>query len=123
MVSPFDAMRKQLEKMYNSRCAIINYTEKVDEYGTTTYTPVIIAKEQPCKLSYNSANNATQTKTVDNVEQTITLIMSPTLDVKEGSDVTVTLYNGTILEFVSSGIPKRYRSHQEISLISKEVYG
>ena len=49
--------------------------------------------------------------------------MSPTLDVKEGSDVTVTLYNGTILEFVSSGIPKRYRSHQEISLISKEVYG
>lgn len=123
MGNPFDVMRKQLEKMYDSRCAIINYTEKVDEYGTTTYTSVIIAKEQPCKLSYNSANNATQTKTVDNVEQTITLIMSPTLDVKEGSDVTVTLYNGTILEFVSSGIPKRYRSHQEISLISKEVYG
>ena len=71
MVSPFDAMRKQLDKMYDSKCTIINYIEKNDEYGTTTHTPVTVAKEQPCKLSYTNSNNATQTKTVDNVEQTI----------------------------------------------------
>ena len=43
MVSPFDAMRKHLEKMYDSKCTIINYIEKVDEYGTTTHTPVTVA--------------------------------------------------------------------------------
>lgn len=46
MVSPFDAMRKHLEKMYDSKCTIINYIEKVDEYGTTTHTPVTVAKER-----------------------------------------------------------------------------
>lgn len=123
MGNPFDVMRKQLERMYDSKCTIINYIEKVDEYGTTTHTPITVAKEQPCKLSYSNSNNATQTKTVDNVEQTITLIISPLIDIKSGSDIAVTTYDGVTTDFVASGIPKKYRSHQEISLISKEMYG
>lgn len=116
-------MRKHVEKMYDSKCTIINYIEKVDKYGTTTHNPITVAKEQPCKLSYNNSNNAVQSQTVNNVEQTITLIISPLIDIKSGSDITVTTYEGTTTDFVASGIPKKYRSHQEISLISKEVYG
>ena len=123
MGNPFDVMRKHLEKMYDSKCTIINYEEKVDEYSTTTHAPVTVAKEQPCKLSYGSSDNAIQTKTVDNTEQTITLITSPLIDVKTGSDIAVTTSDGVTTDFVASGIPKKYRSHQEISLISKEMYG
>lgn len=123
MSNPFDIMRKHIEKMYDSKCTIINYVEKVDKYGTTTHNPITVAKEQPCKLSYNNSNNAVQSQTVNNVEQTITLIISPLIDIKSGSDITVTTYEGTTTDFVASGIPKKYRSHQEISLTSKEVYG
>lgn len=117
----YDFMRTAVERLYTGRCNVINYREVDDEYGTTTHKSITVAENQPCRLSYNNSPNGTQTDRTDNITQTIKLFISPDINIRAGSDITV-VQNGVEAEFVASGIPKKYSSHQEIELISKEEY-
>lgn len=123
MVDVFkDRLGKTIQKLWTSRCDIINYTCSTDDNGITVTEKTVIAKDVPCRISYNTDNAGVQTSTTDNISQQIKIFISCDIEIKPGSEIIVTSKNGTVKHYISSGTPAEYTSHQEIVLVDKEVY-
>ena len=117
-----DKLSKAVERLWTSKCIIINYTSNEDENGITTTNKEVIARNVPCRVSYSSDNAGTQSNTTNNISQRIKLFINSSVDIKPGSEITVTAADGTIKEYISAGIPAVYTAHQEIVLVDKEEY-
>lgn len=117
-----DRLSKSIQKLWTSRCNIINYLDKTDENSVTTTVKTVVAENVPCRISYSSDNSGVQTNTTDNISQQIKLFISCDIEVKPGSEIIVTSKNGTVKHYISSGTPAEYTAHQEIMLVDKEVY-
>lgn len=76
---------------------------------------IAVLSNQPCRLSYSSYGTANQTDTVSNIEQTIKLFIAPEIKITSGSKLRIT-QNGVTTDYISSGVPALYETHQEISL-------
>lgn len=116
-----DKLSKTIQKLFTSRCNIINYVNNVDKNGITTTSKMIIAENVSCRVSYSSDTHGMQTNTTDNISQEIKLFITSDIKIKPGSEITVT-QNGTTRIYVSSGVPAVYTVHQEIPLVDKEEY-
>lgn len=117
-----DRLANAVERLWTSKCIIINYTSNEDENGITTTNKEVIARNVPCRVSYSSDNAGTQSNTTNNISQQIKLFINSNIDIKPGSEITVTAADGTIKEYISSGITAKYTAHQEVTLINKEEY-
>ncbi len=117
-----DKLSKTIQKLWTSRCDIINYTSTTDDNGITATAKTVIAENVPCRISYNTDNAGVQTNTTDNISQQIKLFISCDIKVKPGSEIIVTSKNGTVKHYISSGTPAEYTAHQEIVLVDKDVY-
>lgn len=117
-----DKLGKTIQKLFTSRCNIINYVNNVDKNGVTATVKTVVAENVPCRISYSSDNSGVQTNTTDNISQQIKLFISCDIKVKPGSEIIVTSKNGTIKHYISSGTPAEYTAHQEIVLVDKDVY-
>ncbi|MCM0744899.1 hypothetical protein NB459_06105 [Clostridioides difficile] len=108
--------KKCLERLYRDKCTIIEYQPIKDPITKRTNNKeVIVLENQPCKLSYKNIASATDGK-VAKLEQTIKLFISPNISVKAGSKLIITNQNNVTKEYVRSGEPAIYPSHQEIVL-------
>jgi hypothetical protein len=76
---------------------------------------IAVLSNQPCRLSYSSSGTANQTDTVSNIEQTIKLFIAPEIKIAPGSKLRIT-QNGVTTDYISSGVPAVYETHQEVSL-------
>lgn len=107
--------RKAIESMYKHTCTITEHQKFTKENKSTGFKDVVVLENQPCRLSYNSVNNANQTETASPIMQTIKLFIAPEIRVKPGSKLTIT-HNGVTTEYKNSGEPAIYDTHQQIVL-------
>lgn len=110
------AVRASIESLYEDRCTIYELAATQNpETKITSQAEQMIATDQPCRLSYQKLSVAQESPPGAVIEQTIKLFLAPEITVKPGSKIAVTR-NGSIMQFVSSGMPAVYLTHQEILL-------
>jgi hypothetical protein len=113
------AVRTSIESLYEDRCTIYELASIQDpETKITNQTEQEVATDQPCRLSFQKLSAALDSPPGAVVGQTIKLFLSPDITVKPGSKIAVTR-NGSIMQFISSGLPAVYSTHQEILLQAK----
>ncbi len=120
MVSAYQAAqaaaRKAIEEAY-SGMATVTERKKIRDERTkiTKEVPVIVLEDQPCKLSYETLQAASDSGLVSAVTQVTKLFISPDVSIREGSKITV-VQNGVTDDYAFSGIPAVFPTHQEIVL-------
>ena len=116
MVDAWKKARKAIESRYKGLCDILEKRKVKDEVTkATVLKDIVVLSNQPCRLSYSSSGTANQTDTVSNIEQTIKLFIAPEIKIAPGSKLRIT-QNGVTINYISSGVPAVYETHQEISL-------
>lgn len=102
-------IRKAIEKTYTGVCTITEQ-EKIKKLNKSTAFKEVIAFENlPCKLSFSL------TKRGAVISQAVKIFISPDITVKNGSIVKITQNNVTT-EYINSGEPAYFATHQEIGL-------
>lgn len=111
--------RELIEQLYTDTCTIVNYESK--KVGSATkMIETTVCKNQPCRISFSEkVGTSDQTTSADVSEEETKLFISPDIEVKEGSKVTV-MRGSRTFTYKASGQPAYYRTHQEIRLL-KEV--
>lgn len=110
------AARRAQEAAYEGKCTIIEFCNVGNEKtGLSEEEEVIVTENQPCRLSFEKLDVASQTETAAAVSQVVKLFLAPEANVKAGSKVVVK-QNGVTGEYSASGIPAVYSTHQEIVL-------
>lgn len=109
--------RKAIESLYVGSCTVIERKSVKDPVTHVTEhdKEVVIYESRPCKLSFDRITSTNQTETVGIVTQSTKLFIAPELDIKAGSKIVVT-QRGRTTEYIRSGEPAIYSSHQEIEL-------
>lgn len=107
--------RLVIESMYEDVCNVYEYAS-VKDPGTniTKHKEVLAVANQKCRLSYKAISSAVG-GTVATISQSIKLFISPDIEIKPNSKISIT-HCGRTLEFSESGLPAIYESHQEIIL-------
>ncbi len=108
--------RKAIESKYIGKCTITELQSAKDPVTKiTSKVPVAVLENRPCRLSFSNTKTTKESDGVATVALTPKLFISPNIEVKAGSKITV-VQNGKTQEFGKSGIPAIYSSHQEIQL-------
>lgn len=110
-----NAYRKAIEKTYTDTCTVTEYEKYKKANKTNGFRERNMYENVSCRLSFKTVNSASGTGTVTKIGQIITLFISPDIDIKAGSKITVT-HDGRTTEYKRSGFPAVYRTHQEIPL-------
>lgn len=126
MVSVIDKARRQakkaLEMLYEDTCIISSYGKRTDsKTHLTSSEPVMICKDQPCKLSFENQPASSESRTVDTTSQSIRLFLPPDIVVQAGCEISV-MHKGVTTAYKNSGKPAIYTTHQEINLELKAVH-
>ena len=109
------AIRKAIESQYIGTCTITEHQKVKKENKSTGFEDVVVLENQPCKLSYEKVTNTNQTETAAGLIQTAKLFISPEIQIKPGSKLTIN-QNGITTDYKNSGEPAIYQTHQEIVL-------
>ena len=110
------AARKAIESRYKGLCTILEKKKEKDETTkATALRDIAVLSDQYCRLSYSSSGVASQTDTVSNIEQNIKLFIAPEIKIVPGSKLRITQNNVTT-DYISSGVPVVYETHQEVCL-------
>ena len=104
-------VRKAFETMYDSICTVVVHEEYEKENGSTGFREVAVLENEPCHLKYSTISDATQGDAVTTVSQEIRLFVTPDVEIKAGSKITVNSVN-----YTHSGVVAKYATHQEIVL-------
>lgn len=109
--------RKALELMYEDSLTVTEYVSKKNE-KTKLMEPqeVIVLEGEPCKLSYEKITSASQSDTTASITRVTKLFLSPEIEIKAGSKITVTTKAGVVQNYKNSGVSAVYPTHQEIVL-------
>lgn len=108
-------VRKAIESLYTGRCTVSEYKEIKDkETGISKPNEIITLKDIPCRLSFKTVS-AADLDYGNALSQEVKLFVSPDIDIKDGSKITVT-QNGVTTDYTNSGKPAVYSNHKEIIL-------
>ncbi len=110
------AHRKAIEQLYEDTCTIYEYKSIKDETTKlTSKNEVAVLENQPCKLSFESLDTASNSGNAAEKKISVKLFISPDVTIKAGSKIVVT-HMGEITAYCSSGEPGKFATHQEIEL-------
>jgi len=114
-----NARERAIKSLWKGRADIfVQQDSGVDpDTGRTEQTEVAAAVNEPCRVSFGTANTAPaleNTRGASPLVQEITLFID--FDVPPGSHVVVA-QNGVTAEYGASGVPKVYTFHREIALV------
>lgn len=116
MVDAWKQARKAIESRYKGFCDILKKRKVKDEVTkATVLRDTAVLSNQPCRLSYGSSGTANQTDTISNIKQTIKVFIAPEIKIAPGSKLRIT-QNGITTDYISSGVPAAYETHQEVCL-------
>lgn len=108
--------RKVIESQYDSKCDVFEKKKTKDmKTKIITFKEIQVYKKQKCRVSFEDIYVAEETDTKTNVSVKTKLFISPDIKINPGSKVVVTK-KGKSTEYISSGIPAIYDTHQEIIL-------
>lgn len=120
MAINYSRHRRTLEKMYEDTCTISRYEEVKDPVtGETILQPRPVYENQSCRISQKALASNGQTETQNSISYQIKLFIAPELDIRQGDEVSVT--RAGVTDQYQAGEPFRYRSHQEVILLRKDV--
>jgi hypothetical protein len=83
--------------------------------GRTEQVERVSVQDAPCRVSHNKVKSTDPESEAAQIAQTVTLYIDPSVDIPEGSKITVT-QNGVIRDYERSGKPAVYTNHQEVPL-------
>lgn len=108
-------IRQLIEKTYIGKCTISEYKKVPVGDGSTEFQETIVLENQPCRLSFSSSpsTNGNSDNTAQSVIQITKIFISPEINLKSGSKLTVT-QNGITKAYKNSGEPAIHATHQEI---------
>ena len=116
------AARKAIEATYFGTLKVTEMQQVTDERSKLTKDEeMVVLKNQPCKLSFETLKAAVQTDSAATITQVTKLFVSPDISIKAGSKITVSQDNVTT-DYTCSGVPAVYPTHQEIILELFEEY-
>lgn len=104
-----------VEDMILAYCTVTEYWEYQKTNMATGHHEVQVLTGQPCRLSFGTVPAAEQTDTGAALQQTVKLFISPKVEIKPGSKITVA-QNGVTADYCRSGLRAVYTTHQEITL-------
>ena len=108
-------VKSAIEKLYTGKCDVTEYKSVRDEVSKITKNKeVVVLKDVPCRLSFKNISSA-DLNYGNGLSHEIKLFISPDVEIKEGSKITVT-QNGVTTEYCKSGEPAFYSNHKEIIL-------
>ncbi len=111
-----EAARKAIEETYDGVLTVTEIKKvKEEKSKLTRMEPVVVLEEQPCRLSFEILKAAVQSESGAAVSQVAKLFVSPEVQIKAGSKITVA-QDGVTTDYTHSGIPAVYPTHQEIIL-------
>lgn len=113
-MSVFDRITAAIESLYEDTCTVYVYEPRLIG-KLTKHGEKIIYTDIPCRLSFSSSPDNTQSDTAAAKVQSIKLFLNPSYNVPSGCKIEVT-HKGTKTEYSASGQPMQYVSHQEIEL-------
>lgn len=109
-------MRGAIETLYTGICSISEYRAVEDKVTKiTAFKEVLIYKDYPCRVSFNSIHKADSSGIITGASQSVKLFICSRVDINPGSKITV-VQNGFTGEYKSSGVPAIYSNHQEVLL-------
>lgn len=97
--------------------ATITVLEGVTNEATGRTEPAlrVLAEGLPCRISHTTVKSTEPSEEAAVVAQAVTLYIDPSVDIPEGSKITVT-QNGVTRDYERSGTPAVYTVHQEVPL-------
>lgn len=107
--------RKALEGLYIGKATVVVKEEYERPNGSMGFHDKTILENEPCRVSYKDISQANSDSTVATTQQVIKLFLAPEHDIPRGSNIVVE-QNGRTNEYVRSGKPAIYETHQEIIL-------
>lgn len=111
-----DQVREIIESQYTGTCDVYEYRSVKDPITKITKTePVKVLTSKPCRLSFKNISKANQSDVNSSIVQEIKLFISPDVTIKPGSKIVIT-QNFRTNEYMNSGEPGLYSTHQEIIL-------
>ena len=108
--------RTAQERLYLDTCTVTEFQDSTDSTtGLSEWEEVVTLKDQPCKLSFETLKEATTTGSGVAVSQIVKLFISPDVEIKPGSKISVTRDDLTT-DYTYSGVPHIDSVHQELVL-------
>jgi hypothetical protein len=109
------AVRKVIENTYNGKCTVTEHQKVVKNDHSTGFEDVVVYEDISCRLSFENITTTNQTDTANALVQTIKLFISPDIEIKPGSKISV-IQDNVNADYKCSGVPAIYPTHQEIIL-------
>lgn len=105
-----------LKLLWTDRCDVFNYEEYTRSNKSTGHREVPVLQGLPCRLSFSTSNNTSNSGGASSVDQLIKLFLSTDVEIPAGSKISITR-DGKTVDYKQSGEPARFASHQEIVLV------
>lgn len=116
----FGFARDAAESLYDSTADIWGFKDdkKSNEiFAEDKLKPIKIYEKESCRVSKKTIGATQDGK----IQHETVLFISPDLDIAPGSRMTVTNRAGEVTEYVGTGAPFKYDTHQEITLLRDDM--
>lgn len=114
--NPLVISRSAIESTYFGECDVVEFIEEKDpKTKVTSHREESVLEKIPCRLSFSEKKAAVITETAAEISGGAKLFVSPEINIKSGSKITVRQDN-MVREFRASGVPSVYPTHCEIML-------
>ncbi len=116
MVKTLAAYKKAVQGLWDGKAAITVLEDAPAlNNGRTEQVERVTASDLPCRISYTTVTTTESSDEAAKVVQSVTLYIDPSVDIPEGSKITVT-QNKVTRDYGRSGTPAVYTAHQEVPL-------
>lgn len=116
MVIDNPAYKKAIQRLWTGKATVYVLVGELNPAtGRTEQTEQATVTGQPCRLSHKTVKITEPTEEAAQVAQTIVLYIDSSVEIPEGSKITVT-QNGVTHDYERSGKPAVYTCHQEVPL-------
>lgn len=110
------AYKKAIQSLWRGRATVTVLDGVLNPAnGRTEPQERVTASDVLCRISHDTVKSTEPNEEAAQVAQSVTLYIDPSVDIPEGSKITVT-QNGVTRIFERSGKPAVYSCHQEIPL-------
>lgn len=109
-----------LKRLWTDQCTItIRQEQEKPDNKQTEFIDAILLADEPCRVSFESIPATSPDNGTAIVSQAVKLFLRSDVDIPPGSTIAITR-RGRTENYVRSGQPAIYPSHQEITLKLKE---
>lgn len=110
------AYKKAVQSLWQGRATVTVLEGKLNpSNGRTEPQEKVLFNAVPCRISQNTVVSTEPIESAARVTQGVTLYIDPSVEIPEGSKVTV-VQNGVTRDYARSGKPAVYSCHQEVPL-------